>query len=42
MWRNPAACDALVQQALDRFGRIDALANVAGNAPLQPIPRIER
>ncbi len=38
---EPAACDALVQQALDRFGRIDALANVAGNAPLQPIPRIE-
>ena len=33
-------CDALVQQAVDAFGRVDGLANVAGYAPLQPIPKI--
>lgn len=32
---------ALIDAALQQFGRIDALANVAGFAPLQPIPRIE-
>ena len=26
---------------METFGRIDALANVAGSAPLQPIPRIK-
>ena len=31
----------LVEQTLEQFGRIDALANVAGFAPLQPIQRIE-
>jgi len=33
-------CASLVQQTLDTFGRVDALANVAGYAPLQPIPKI--
>ena len=34
---DPHATRALVKQTLDRFGRIDALANVAGYAPLAPI-----
>lgn len=37
---DPAAAQALVDTAIKHFGRIDALANVAGSAPLQPIPRI--
>lgn len=36
-----AACQALIDKTVERFGRIDALANVAGYAPLQPIHRIE-
>lgn len=38
---DPSAVQALIDQTLERFGRIDALANVAGYAPLQPIQRIE-
>ncbi|MEM9019813.1 MAG: SDR family oxidoreductase [Planctomycetota bacterium] len=38
---DPAQVQALIQAALDKHGRIDALANVAGYAPLQPIQRIE-
>ncbi len=34
------ATKALVERTADRFGRVDALANVAGYAPLQPIPKI--
>ena len=34
---HPAAAAEIVQQALHHFARIDALANVAGYAPLQPI-----
>ena len=37
---DPAAAQALVDTAVERFGRVDALANVAGAAPLQPIPAI--
>lgn len=37
---DSAAVDALVQKTLDAYGRIDAVANVAGSAPLQPIDRI--
>lgn len=38
---DPAAVQALIDATLAKFGRIDAIANVAGYAPLQPIPRIE-
>ena len=38
---DPAQVQALVDQSLEKFGRVDALANVAGFAPLQPIQRIE-
>ena len=31
--REPQAADALVQNTLDRFGRIDALLNIAGAVP---------
>lgn len=34
---DPAQVDRLVARALDRFGRIDALVNVAGLAPVRPI-----
>jgi len=37
---EPAAAQTLVDAAVGHFGRVDALANVAGSAPLQPIPRI--
>lgn len=37
---DPQQCASLVQQTMDTFGRVDALANVAGYAPLQPIPKI--
>lgn len=37
---DPEAVKALVEQAAKTYGRVDALANVAGYAPLQPIPRI--
>lgn len=35
------AVNKLVSETLRRFGRIDALANVAGYAPLQPIDQID-
>ncbi len=38
---DPAAVQGLIDAAVKRFGRVDALANVAGSAPLQPIDRIE-
>ena len=31
--REPSAADAVVKAALDRFGRIDALVNIAGAVP---------
>lgn len=37
---DPQAVQQLIDATLERFGRIDALANVAGYAPLQPIARI--
>ena len=37
---DPSACRKLVQEAVRVFGRVDALANVAGFASLTPIPRI--
>ncbi|MEM9752063.1 MAG: SDR family oxidoreductase [Planctomycetota bacterium] len=38
---DPAAVQQLVETTVTKLGRIDALANVAGSAPLQPIERIE-
>jgi NADP-dependent 3-hydroxy acid dehydrogenase YdfG len=38
---DPDAVNKLVGEALRQLGRIDALANIAGFAPLQPIQRIE-
>lgn len=38
---DPAQVQALIDAAIEEFGRVDALANVAGYAPLQPIHRIE-
>jgi NAD(P)-dependent dehydrogenase (short-subunit alcohol dehydrogenase family) len=38
---DPGQVQALIESTLESFGRIDALANVAGFAPLQPIQRIE-
>ncbi|MEM6552239.1 MAG: SDR family oxidoreductase [Planctomycetota bacterium] len=38
---DPDACQALIDKTVEAFGRLDALANVAGYAPLQPIPRID-
>lgn len=38
---DAAQVQALIDTTLDKFGRIDAIANVAGYAPLQPIQRIE-
>jgi NAD(P)-dependent dehydrogenase (short-subunit alcohol dehydrogenase family) len=37
---DPAACDAAVAEVIERFGRLDALVNCAGSAPLQPILKI--
>jgi NAD(P)-dependent dehydrogenase (short-subunit alcohol dehydrogenase family) len=37
---QPDSAHRIVQHTLERFGRIDALANVAGAAPLMPIDRI--
>ncbi len=34
---DPVATRSLVEKTIDRFGRIDAIANVAGYSPLQPI-----
>ena len=38
---EPKQVQALIDATLEKFGRIDALANIAGYAPLQPIQRIE-
>ena len=38
---DPDAVNKLVSETLRAFGRIDALANVAGFAPLQPIDSID-
>ncbi len=38
---DPAQVNQLIQTTLKHLGRIDALANIAGYAPLQPIQRIE-
>jgi len=38
---DPSQVQALIDASLEQFGRIDALANIAGYAPLQPIQRIE-
>ena len=35
---DPAQVDRLVRQSLDRFGRIDAVVNNAGLAPVRSIP----
>ena len=37
---DPAAAEAIVEATLTAFGRVDALANCAGSAPLQPIDRL--
>ncbi len=38
---DESAVASVVKQTLERFGRIDAVANCAGDAPLQPIERID-
>lgn len=38
---DPVQVQRLIDTTLQQFGRIDALANVAGYAPLQPIQRID-
>ena len=37
---EPAAAKRLVERAVEAFGRVDALANIAGVAPLQPITEV--
>jgi len=37
---DSAAVEKMVQAVLDKYGRIDAVANCAGSAPLQPIDRM--
>ena len=37
---DPKATRALVQKAVSHFGRLDALANIAGHAPLVPIAQV--
>lgn len=37
---DPAVCSRIVRQTIDRFGRLDALANVAGDAPNQPLDQV--
>jgi len=39
---DAAATEGLIDRVLDRFGRIDALANVAGTAPFLPIDQVTR
>ncbi|QDU71282.1 SDR family NAD(P)-dependent oxidoreductase [Mucisphaera calidilacus] len=34
------ACERVIAGVIERFGQVDALANVAGDAPLQPIGKI--
>ncbi len=38
--RDSAACAEVVERTVEAFGRVDALANCAGSAPLQPIDRL--
>ncbi|MEM9416130.1 MAG: SDR family oxidoreductase [Planctomycetota bacterium] len=38
---DTASVRALVESAMEAYGQIDALANVAGYAPLQPIDRVD-
>ncbi|MDB5297871.1 MAG: putative oxidoreductase [Phycisphaerales bacterium] len=37
---DPAAADQLIDQALDRLGRIDAVVHCAGYAPVRPIAQM--
>lgn len=37
---NAAATKAIITKAVERFGRVDALANVAGAAPLLPLENV--
>ncbi len=37
---DSAAVESMVRTILDQYGRIDAVANCAGSAPLQPIDRM--
>jgi NAD(P)-dependent dehydrogenase (short-subunit alcohol dehydrogenase family) len=38
---DPEQAEALIEQAVDRFGRIDLLANIAGKALLKPLASTE-
>ena len=38
---DSAAVNAMVDATIEKFGRVDALANVAGVAPLQPLEDID-
>lgn len=38
--RDPEAARRVVERTVGELGRIDALANIAGSAPLQPIERV--
>ena len=38
---DPAAVDAAVASVVEAFGRLDAVVNAAGQAPLAPVERIE-
>jgi NAD(P)-dependent dehydrogenase (short-subunit alcohol dehydrogenase family) len=38
--RDTQAVKSLPTQALERFGRLDAIANIAGDAPMMPIEQI--
>ena len=37
---DPEAVQGVLDQAMERFGQIDAIVNVAGTAPLQPIEKV--
>jgi NAD(P)-dependent dehydrogenase (short-subunit alcohol dehydrogenase family) len=37
---DPEAVQRVLDQTLEHFGRLDAIANIAGSAPLQPIDRV--